>query len=520
MPRRTFILIAALALILTTHFLSAASRPNFVIILADDLGYGDVSCYNPDCGRIPTPRIDRLASEGIRFTDGHSSSACCSPSRYTLLTGRYHWRTRLQKGICQLWEGPLISPDRLTIGSLARQHGYRTACIGKWHLGWDWGFTTEQQTHFKGFGGQRGGGGEVRIAATPEDRAAWQEVFSRPLRNGPATRGFDLYFGTDVPNWPPYCFIENDRTLGIPSELLPQSLFLKNLSSLQGPALPDWTLEPILPTLADRAIAFIQQQAQARQAFLLYLPLTSPHTPIAPTPDWIGKSGIGEYGDFVMQTDAVVGRVLDQLRDSKLDQETFVLFTSDNGCASYIGVPQMERQGHFPSGPLRDYKASVYEGGHRIPFIIRWPGIVKPGSTSAQLVHHADLFATLAEILGAPLADRAAEDSLSLLPLLTGLDQPIRRHAVSTAAVGIPSLRDANWKLILAPDDQLQTSEQLYDLSVDLGEKTNLALQEKHRVADMSAALEELITRGRTRPGPPSPNDVTVIRYPSPPIKE
>ena len=364
---RHFNLMAALAGMLcgmlAASGLLAAGKPNVVVILADDLGYGDVHCNNPERGKIATPHIDGLAQKGMRFTDGHSSSGCCSPSRYTLLTGRYHWRSRLQSGIVGAWQKPLIAPDRLTIAGLAREQGYRTACIGKWHLGWEWPISAEQMEHFRGLGGKSGGGGTVVTEATPAHRAAWSEVFSKPIAGGPTTRGFDEYFGTDVPNWPPYCFIENDRTLGIPTELLARESLARNQASLQGPALAGWKLESILQALGDRATQFIERQAKAQVPFLLYLPLTSPHTPIAPSAPFRGKSGIGDYGDLVMETDAVVGRVLSALDSAGIADNTFVLFTSDNGCASYIGVPQIEAQGHFPSGPLRDYKASVFEGG-------------------------------------------------------------------------------------------------------------------------------------------------------------
>jgi arylsulfatase A len=235
-------------------------NPNILVIYADDLGYGDVQCYNPARGKIPTPHIDKLAAQGMRFTDGHSSSGVCSPSRYTLLTGRYHWRTRLQAGIVPLWGAPLIASDRMTIGTLAKQHGYRTACIGKWHLGWDWPIQADRAAVFK----ERPKG-----AATASDahRAVWKEVFSQPIGSGPVTRGFDTYFGTDVPNHPPFCFIENDRTVGIPTEFLParlvgSGLVGSNKANIQGPALADWTLEPILPALGDRAATFITKSAQ------------------------------------------------------------------------------------------------------------------------------------------------------------------------------------------------------------------------------------------------------------------
>jgi len=493
---------------------SPSSRPNILIILADDLGYGDVHCYNPQRGKIPTPNLDRLAAEGMRFTDGHSSSGVCSPSRYALLTGRYHWRSRLQQGIVPVWGAPLVAPDRLTVAGLARQHGYRTACIGKWHLGRDWPITQEQQAHFTGLGGKAGGGGEVSTSIIDAHRATWKDVSPRPITGGPTTRGFDEYFGTDVPNWPPYCFIENDRTVGIPSELLPVDKLAKNQASLQGPALTGWQLETVLPTVGDRAAAFIHRQATAKQPFLLYLPLTSPHTPLAVNKEWLGKSGLNLYADFVMETDAVVGRVLEALRQSGAAQNTVVLFTSDNGCAPYIGVDELEAKGHFPSGPLRGYKGAAFEGGHRVPFIVRWPGVVKPGAVCDQLVHQADLMATLADILGAKLPDEAGEDSFSLLPLLKGSDRPVREHAVSCASSGVPGLRRGPWKLILERDPESKTSVHLYNLDTDIGERTSLAAERPELVADMHALMERLITDGRSTLGKKQINDVEVRRYP------
>jgi len=490
-------------------------KPNILLILADDLGYGDMRANNPARGKIPTPHMDRLAAQGMRFTDGHSSSGCCSPTRYTLLTGRYHWRSRLQQGIVPVWGAPLIAPDRFTVGRLAQQHGYRTACIGKWHLGRDWPITVEQRPFFNGLVGQRGGNVETEL--TDAHRETWREVFSQSIPGGPTTRGFDEYFGTDVPNWPPYCFIENDRTVGIPTELLPASKLVKHQASLQGPALKGWQLEPILPALADRATDFIARQAKATQPFFLYLPLTAPHTPISPNEAWRGKSGLGhDYTDFVMETDAVIGRVLDALQASGAADNTLVLFTSDNGCASYIGVKELEARGHFPSGPLRDYKASVYEGGHRIPFVVRWPGVVQPGSVCRQLVHHADLIATLSEILGTKLPDNAGEDSFSLLPLLKGEDKPIRTHAVSTACAGTPGLRQGPWKLVFAADAQAKTAVQLYNLDTDLGEAKNVAAEQPKLVAELRALMERFIADGRTAPGTPQENDVAVRRYPQP----
>lgn len=494
-----------------------AGRPNIVVIYADDLGYGDVQCYNPQRGKIPTPHIDQLCREGIRFTDAHSSSGVCSPSRYTILTGRYHWRSRLQRGIVGLWGAPLITPNRLTIAGLAKQQGYRTACIGKWHLGWNWPIEASQKKYFA----TTGYGGKKDLKATDAHREAWRKAFSQRIKGGPTAVGFDEYFGTDVPNWPPYCFIENDRTVGIPSEYAAPELFRKNQASQQGPALENWTLEPILPALGTRAAAFIRREAKTPQPFMIYMPLTAPHTPLSVNEPFRGKSQLNLYADFVMETDAVVGIVLDALQDAGIIENTLVIFTSDNGCAPYIGATDLEKMGHYPSGPLRGYKSDAWEGGHRVPFIVRWPGVVEPGTSSDALVHQADLLATFAAIFATPLPADAGEDSFNLLPLLEGRKQAIREHAVSAASSGLPAVRMGHWKYIPGRGsggwgkggDQTQPI-QLYNLATDLGETKNLAAANPERVAEIQQLFEKLITDGRSTIGPRQSNDVKVRRYP------
>ena len=510
---------------------ATADKPNILVILADDLGYGDVHCNNTERGKIPTPNIDRLAAQGMRFTDGHSSSGVCSPSRYTLLTGRYHWRTRLQRSIVGVFGEPLIAPDRMTIGTLAKQQGYRTACIGKWHLGWDWPVTKEERPLLSPLKQPDDEAGKPNkkaakdgAAATAEQIAAWRDIFSKPIAGGPTTRGFDLYFGTDIPNWPPFCFIENDRTLGIPTEFLPAEYMVKNQASNQGPALKDWKLEGILPALGDRTIKFIDESVAKKEPFLVYMPLTSPHTPLAVNPEWKDKSKLNLFADFVMETDAVVGRVLDALEKSGAADNTLVIFTADNGCAPYIGVEDLEKMGHYPSGPLRGYKADAWEGGHRVPFMVRWPGVVKPGSVCHQLVYQADLIRTFADVFSMKLPDTAGEDSFSLMPLLKGEDKPIRENAVSASIGGTPALRSGTWKYIPAPGsggwgkggDQSQPV-QLYNLADDIGETKNLASAMPDKVAGMKALLEKLIADGRSTPGAQQKNDVEVVRYPSAP---
>jgi len=495
--------------------LAAPAKPNILLILADDLDYGDVQCYNPQRGKIPTPNLDRLAGQGMRFTDAHTSSGVCSPTRYTLLTGRYHWRTRLQSGIVGYLERPLIAPDRLTLAGLLKQHSYRTAAIGKWHLGWDWAITPEQRPLFTGFGGKAGGGGEVTTAVTDAHRAAWKEVYAKPIGGGPTTRGFDTYFGTDVPNWPPYCFIENDRTIGTPTELLAPARLAKNQASIQGPALKDWSLEGILPALTDRACAFIERSAKQAEPFFLYMPLTSPHTPLAVNKEWKGKSGLGDYADLVMETDDAVGRVLAALDTSGAADKTLVIFTSDNGCAPYIGAKELEKQGHYPSAHLRGYKMDAFEGGHRVPFMVRWPGVVKAGSTCHETVGSVDLMATLAEILQIPLPENQGPDSFSLLPLLKNQpDKWQRAPLVAQSVAGVFMIRQAEWKMIFGPGSGApDANPRLFHLKNDPGETRNVAAREPQKIGELTTLMQALITQGRSNPGPQLPNDVPVKLY-------
>jgi len=487
-------------------------RPNVIIILADDLGYGDVGCYNPDRGKIPTPKIDALAAEGLRFTDGHSASAACSPSRYALLTGRYAWRTRMQGGIVGMWEPPAITPSRLTIAGLAARAGYHTACVGKWHLGWDWPIAPEDAPLFRNLGGPFGGG---KIVTEPSARhvAAWRRAFGQPMKSGPITRGFAEYFGIDVPNWPPFCFIESDRTVGLPSALLPSDQVTKLLATAQGPALPGWQLDAILPALADRACAVIAARARRREPFLLYVALTSPHTPIAVGQEWQGKSGLGvPYADFVMQTDAVVGRILDAVETAGCEQDTLVLFTSDNGCETKVGIEALAEQGHYPSGTFRGFKRDAWEGGHRVPFIVRWPAVVAPGGVCERTICSIDFVATLADIVGAALPPDAAEDSVSLMPLLEGADGPVRESLVHQSFSGVFAIRSGRWKVIFGPGSGLPdgTPAQLYDLAADPGETRDLAASHPAEVDRLRELMKRHIADGRSTPGPPQANDVAI----------
>jgi len=485
-------------------------RPNIVLILADDLGYGDVRCNNPQ-GKIPTPEMDRLAAEGMRFTDAHSSSSVCTPTRYSLLTGRYCWRSRLASGVLGGLSPPLIEPGRLTLPELLRQQGYRTACLGKWHLGMGWARKPGAQP----FGDD--------IERGPE---GWQVDYSGPIHGGPIAKGFEYYFGISGSlDMVPYTFIENDRVAAIPTvekafPLMPG----KAPRTRPGPGAPEFEACDVLPTLTRKATEYIRgHAAEARQGkpFFLYLALASPHTPIAPSAAWQGKSGLNPYADFVMETDACVGQVLRALAAEHLAENTLVLLTSDNGCSPQADFPALAAKGHHPSYVFRGAKADIFEGGHRVPFLVRWPGHVRPGSTCDQLIGLVDVLATCADILGVRLPASAGEDSVSFLPaLLDAAPRPLREALVHHSINGSFAIRQGRWKLALCPDSGGWSAPrpgsrearnlppvQLYDLSADIGEQTNLQGQHPEVVARLRRLLEEYVARGRSTPGQPQHND-------------
>lgn len=491
--------------------------PNIVYFLVDDMGYGDVSCLNPN-GKIKTPNIDRLAREGMIFTDAHSTSAVCSPSRYGILTGRYNWRSTLQRGIVGLYGKPIITEDRLTAGQFLRNHGYHTGCIGKWHLGMGW--PVDDPLDLEAFCPSAN---HPQIDATDEHRAKWNATFSQPTTAGPTRRGFDYYFGVDVPNWPPYCFIENDRTVGIPSEFLPPSLVKENfMASRGGPAMPGWTFEQLLPTWTKKADEYIRDRAASGQPFFLYMPMTSPHTPLAVNEPWKGKSGLNHpYGDLVMETDHVLGQVLEALERYRVADNTLVIFTSDNGFAQHVAGEVVDR-GHTPSADRRGYKSDAWDGGHRIPCVARWPGVIAPGSRCDQLVCLSDFMATCADILGQRLPDNAGEDSVSMMPLFCGQSTAIREHVVHHSWHGKFAIRDGRWKLVLCPGSGGWTHRdaeaakdglplvQLYDMKADPGEKNNLCAEQPNRVRAMVALLKQIVEEGRSTAGPRQTNDAPV----------
>jgi arylsulfatase A-like enzyme len=462
---------------------AVVAAPNIVYILCDDLGYGDPQCLNPKRGKIATPHMDRLAAEGMTFTDCHSGSSVCTPTRYGILTGRYSWRTSLQNFVL-LGDGPpLIAPQRATVAGLLKQHGYATAAIGKWHLGLQF---------------------------------ADNRTFAEPISDGPRQHGFDYYFGISASlDMPPYAFIENER---FTEPLTTEKQWVRS-----GPAAASFEAVDVLPTLTRKTEEYIAAQGAKKQPFFLYLPLASPHTPIVPSPEWQGKSGIGDYGDFVMQTDATVGRVLAALDKAGIGDDTIVVLTSDNGCSPAAGIPKLQEQGHYPNGDLRGHKADIWDGGHRIPFLVRWPARVKAGGRYDSTICLTDLMATCAELVGEKLPDDAGEDSVSFLPALLGKSAPPRPAVVHHSVSGVFAIREGRWKLEFCrssggwsvPREPEAAKKglpylQLYDMTADLAEQNNVASAEPEVVERLTKLLEKFVADGRSTPGAKQANDVDV----------
>jgi len=500
------------------------STPNIIVIFADDMGYGDMSCNNPQ-GKIATPHLDRLASQGMRFTDAHAGTAVCTPSRYALLTGRYCWRSRLKNGIVWEYDGALIEPGRTTVASFLREQGYATHCIGKWHLGWDW--PTHDGRHpnetlpygvhgVTGFEGGRAAFGRTRID------------YTQRIAGGPIDRGFDTYFGVDVPNFPPYTWFIDDRVDPLPTEEKPEGMF-----GHPGPAAPDWSLEAMIPQFTRRAVERIEAEArQPEQPFFLYFPLTSPHTPIVPNKPFIGSSGVDLYGDFVCEVDWVVGQVMDALQRTGQADNTLVIFTSDNGPERKIrgeggmgGVwERAEKTGHFSNAPWRGIKRDAWEGGHRMPFVARWPQTIPAGSTCDQTISLVDLLATAAEIVGAPLPQaNAGEDSVSALPLLKGAtDRPTRDHTIYHSMRGTFAIRMDGWVLLDGIDtcDEPQWFRERigvvpHDQPGELFCLTDDPMQTRNRYADQPQRVNAMRAKLRQVQGEDAPTAAAAGREPS-----
>ena len=460
--------------------------PNIVFVMADDMGYGDVGCYGAT--KIPTPHMDRLAEQGMRFTDAHSASAVCTPSRYAVLTGRYCWRSRLKRGVLWGHSPPLIEPDRPTVASMLQQAGFATAAVGKWHLGLGW----------------------TRTGDGPEGTDGTYD-YTQPLTGGPNVLGFDYFFGISGSlDMRPYCFIENDRTVGTPT--LEKDIY--NPQQRPGLMVPGWRDDQVDVTFAAKAVKFMTDHAAAKpdQPFFLYLTPSAPHRPCVPPAEFLGRSQAGLRGDMVCVVDWVVGQVTEALEGLGLAEDTLLIVTSDNGAraACHNGLDY----GHKSCGDWRGHKADIWDGGHREPFIVRWPGHVAAGTTCEETVCLGDLTATCADILGIAPDDEAAGDSFSFLPFLEGGEPtgPVREAIVHHSASGMFSIRRGPWKLILGlgsggftkpsnVDPQPGGPQgQLYNLDNDPAETTNLWPDTPEIVEELTAVLEGYQQAGRSRP--------------------
>ncbi len=497
-----------------------SKKPNIILMFVDDLGIGDVECFNPD-SKIHTVNIDRLASEGMCFDDCHASSALCTPSRYGLLTGRYNWRSRMKMGVLPGHAYPLIEEGRETLGTMLQKQGYRTACVGKWHLGMNW--TTKNGYHLPA------------IYEDPNsniEKAAEGIDFEAPIQDGPNTRGFDYFYGMPASlDQPPFVRIETDIILKKPDHWIG----LKNLNRTTGihmteveygPAAPDFDPQKMIPEMDNKVLELVEQHADGEEPFFIYYPTLAVHQPILPADEFIGKSGIGPYGDLVLQVDDFVGRLTKLLDEKGIADDTIVIFASDNGCAGIVDYPALAKLGHNPSYIYRGKKGDIWEGGHRIPFVIRWPGHIPAGSRCDQMICLTDMFATIAEITGFTYGDDAGEDSFSLTGLLEGGSEPVRDY-VMHHSVCFYSLRKGDWKLEFCPgsggmaaifskekDNEFNTNPegtpyQLYNMKEDVREQHNLYGKCPEIEEELTEIAIRCVKDGRSTPGAPQENTRT-----------
>ncbi|NNG09785.1 MAG: arylsulfatase [Arenibacter sp.] len=463
----------------------AQERPNIVYIICDDLGYGDVQVLNPENGKIPTPQIDKIARAGMVFTDAHSGSSVCTPSRYGVLTGRYAWRSRLQKGVLSGGDelDPLISENQLTVPEMLKKSGYNTAAIGKWHLGFK--FVNEEGEPYEIY----------------EDKKVIGPPIGAIVPDGPITRGFNSYVG-----------FHHSRVM---QTVIKDDKVIDKMPPIK-----------MLQFLSNHATDYIAAEATKKEPFFLYLALNSPHSPVVPSEKWQGKSGMGAYADFVMETDDVVGQVMEALEQNGIAENTLVFFTSDNGCSAPVAkAGRLEKEfGHYPSANLRGYKSDIWEGGHRIPFVVKWPGKIEANSTNDELICLTNLMATCADITGTALPEEAAEDSYSILPLLINKKaKSAYEYVVHHSINGKFSIRNRKWKLEFTPGSGGWTAPndkkaremglpqlQLYNMIKDEEETNNVYDQHPRVVRKMTNELKEIVDKGRTTEGESQKNDVPV----------
>lgn len=504
-------MIARFSAILSSILVCAAwaKQPNVLILYADDLGFGDLGCYNKE-SRIPTPNLDRLASESVRFTDGHSSSGICTPSRFAMLTGRHHWRDF--HGIVNAFGDSVFKPERLTLPEMLKEKGYKTAAIGKWHLGWNWDAIRNK---------------EVRATTVQDGRRKKQQLgpeafdWTKSIPNGPLDHGFDYYFGDTVINFPPYCWIENDKVVKAPDTLMQTGKWKKikegGWECRPGPMVTGWDPYQNIPTTTKKGVEYIKKAANAEEPFFLYFAYPAPHAPIIPNDEFDGKSKAGPYGDFVYETDHSIGQLLQALKDSGQAENTLVIFSADNGPEHYAYARDVKFD-HWSAHPFRGLKRDAYEGGHHVPFMIKYPGVTMAGTVNDALVSQIDIMATLASVVGYNLPEKnAAEDSHDLLPLLKGEAKSIRTSHVHNTFDHTWAFREGDWVLItgksghhsrvtkewLKKHDYPKTESKqarLFNLREDIGQRNDLAAKHPEKVRSMKASLAQIREQGYSAP--------------------
>lgn len=486
-----------------------AKQPNILILYADDLGFGDLGCYNKK-SRIPTPNLDRLASESVRFTDGHSSSGICTPSRFAMLTGRHHWRDF--HGIVNAFGDSVFKPERLTLPEMLKEKGYKTAAIGKWHLGWNWDAIRNK---------------EVRATAVQDGRKKKQQLgpeafdWTKPIPNGPLDHGFDYYFGDTVINFPPYCWIENDKVVKAPDTLMQTGKWKKikegGWECRPGPMVTGWDPYENIPTTTKKGVEYLKEAAGAEEPFFLYFAYPAPHAPIIPNDEFDGKSKAGPYGDFVYETDHSIGQLLQALKDSGQAENTIVIFSADNGPEHYAYARDAKFD-HWSAHPFRGLKRDAYEGGHHVPFMIKYPGVTMAGTVNDALVSQIDIMATLASVVGYELPnENAAEDSHDLLPLLKGEVKSIRTSHVHNTFDHTWALREGDWIMVTGKSGhhsrvtkdwlkkhgypKIESKQpRLFNLREDIGQRKDLAAQYPEKVRIMEASLARIREQGYSAP--------------------
>jgi len=503
---------AAAAIAALPALADTIEKPNIVYVLTDDLGFGDVKCNNPQ-GKINTPYIDKLASQGMRFTDAHTTSAVCTPTRYSIMTGRYCWRTRLKKAVLFGYSKHLIEDGRTTVGSYLQKEGYDTALIGKWHLGWDWATKGSGNTGEKSAKKSKKKKSKKSKGDSPNrmDVSAGSVDFTKKISHGPDTNGgFDYYFSAcGSLDMAPYVYVENGMPTAVPTKTTSRGgygFWRKGVTA------PDFDHEDSTPNYMRRSIAYIKEKAKTPKPFFLYIPLPSPHTPILPTKEWQGKSGINPYADFVMQVDWTLGQIVKAVDEAGIAENTMIVFTSDNGCSPKANIPVLNKKGHDPHPGMRGTKSDVWEGGHRVPFIVRWPKVVKPGQVTDKMTSVVDLLGTVADICGTPLKPGEGEDTESMLPILLGKKEAGRNDLIVHSVDGEFGIRQGDWVYIDCPGSGGWTTKknviplpknappvQLFNLKNDLGQDNNLQGSNPEKAKAMKALLEKHKAQGYTR---------------------